>query len=492
MLQEPTMDIRNQVDASLEDWRQQEKTALELLRITGELRFNKSIDLILFRREIYDSRPSTVLNTHRFAHNYSTFELPVATTLQVAKTIHDMEGLAPCRVDIGHLGLEWIEGGKKEPIHEFVDSKLGQWVGAPSKNDEHRDIVLYGFGRIGRLAARRIISMTAKGEQLRLKAIVIRPKMKDQYQEALKRANLLESDSVHGDFAGKIDVSEDGTELIINGNRIKLIYAKQPEDIDYTDYGIKDALVIDNTGVWRDGEALKVHMRPGVSKVLLTAPAKGDVPNIVYGVNHEEYDGDDRDIFSAASCTTNAIVPALKVINDTLGIDKGHVETIHAYTNDQNLIDNFHKKPRRGRGAPLNMVLTTTGAASAVSKVLPELDGILTGNAIRIPTPNVSMAILNLTLKKGTTAEELNNIIQEAALHGDLVEQIHYSSDPEYVSTNVVGMPSACVIDAPSTIVSKDGKNVVVYCWYDNEYGYTCQVVRLAKHLTKVRRYCYY
>lgn len=492
MLQEPTMDIRNQVDASLEDWRQQEKTALELLRITGELRFNKSIDLILFRREIYDSRPSTVLNTHRFAHNYSTFELPVDTTLQVAKTIHEMEGLAPCRIDIGHLGLEWIEGGKKEPIHEFVDSKLGQWVGAPAKNNEHRDIVLYGFGRIGRLAARRIISMTAKGEQLRLKAIVIRPKMKDQYEEALKRANLLESDSVHGDFAGKIDVSKDGSELIINGNRIKLIYAKQPEEIDYSDYGIKDALVIDNTGVWRDGEALKVHMRPGVSKVLLTAPAKGDVPNIVYGVNHEEYDADERDIFSAASCTTNAIVPALKVINDTLGIDKGHVETIHSYTNDQNLIDNFHKKPRRGRGAPLNMVLTTTGAASAVSKVLPELDGILTGNAIRVPTPDVSMAILNLTLKNPTTAEKLNSIIQEAALHGELVEQIHYSSDPEYVSSNVIGMPSACVVDAPSTIVSKDGKNVVVYCWYDNEYGYTCQVVRLAKHLTKVRRYCYY
>jgi len=492
MLQESTMSIRNKVDASLEDWRLQEKTALELLRITGELRFDKSVDLILFRREIYDSRPSTVLNTHKYAQNYSTHVLPVSTTLEIAKIIHEMDGLAPCRVDIGNLGLEWIEEGKNIPLEDFVQSKIGGWVGKQPKNEESRDIILYGFGRIGRLAARRIVSMTAKGEQLRLKAIVIRPKMKDQYQEALKRANLLQSDSVHGDFAGKIEVNEDGSELIINGNRIQLIYAKRPEDIDYTAYGIKDALVIDNTGVWRDREELGVHMRPGVSKVLLTAPAKGNVPNIVYGVNHEEINVDQETIYSAASCTTNAIVPSLKVLHEKLGIEKGHVETIHSYTNDQNLIDNFHSKPRRGRGAPLNMVLTSTGAASAVSKVLPELEGILTGNAIRVPTPNVSMAILSLSLKEKTTAEDVNNILQEAALHGKLVEQIHFSNDPEYVSTNVIGMPSACVVDAPSTIVSADGKNVVLYCWYDNEYGYTCQVVRLAKHLTKVRRFSYY
>lgn len=492
MLQERTMDIRNLVDASLEDWRQQEKTALELLGIIGELRFDKSIDLVLFRRDIYDSRPSTVLNTHKYAQNYSSHILTVDTTLEIAKAILDMEGLAPCRVDIGNLGLEWIEAGKSGSLQDFVGERLNSFVGAVPKNEEPTDVVLYGLGRIGRLAARRIISMTAKGEQLRLKAIVLRPQLADHYEEALKRASLLQSDSVHGDFAGKIEVNKEGTELIINGNRIQLIYAKGPEEVDYTQYGIKNALVIDNTGVWRDRASLAKHLRPGATKVLLTAPGKGDVPNIVYGANHNDFNLDEETIYSAASCTTNAIVPVLKVLNDKLGIDKGHVETIHSYTNDQNLIDNFHKKPRRGRGAPLNMVLTSTGAASAVAKVLPELTGILTGNAIRVPTPNVSMAILNLSLKEATSVEKLNAILQEAALHGDFVEQIHFSNDPEYVSSDAIGMPSALVVDAPSTIVSNDGKNVVLYCWYDNEYGYTCQVVRLAKHLTKVRRYSYY
>ncbi|MEM9990953.1 MAG: glyceraldehyde-3-phosphate dehydrogenase, partial [Bacteroidota bacterium] len=341
------------------------------------------------------------------------------------------------------------------------------------------------------LAARRIIEQTGAGDQLRLKAIVIRPKMSDRYEEAKKRAALLESDSVHGDFKGTIRVAEDGSELFINGNRVQLIYAGRPSDIDYTTYGIENALVIDNTGVWRDREGLSQHLRPGVAKVVLTAPAKGDVANIVFGVNEEIAPLESETVYSAASCTTNAIVPVLKVLEDQYGIDKGHVETIHAYTNDQNLLDNFHKKPRRGRGAPVNMVLTTTGAAQAVAKVLPDLAGKLTGNAIRVPTPNVSMAILNLTLKNATNVDDLNNTLRTAARHGKLVEQIRYSESTEYVSSSSIGVTTTSVVDAPSTIVSKDGLNVNVYLWYDNEYGYTCQVVRLAKYLTKVERHTY-
>ena len=197
-------------------------------------------------------------------------------------------------------------------------------------------------------------------------------------------------------------------------------------------------------------------------------------------------------LLSAASCTTNAIVPAIKVVQDKFGIESGHVETIHAYTNDQNLLDNFHKKPRRGRSAPINMVLTSTGAASAVAKVIPALSGKLTGNAVRVPTPNVSLAILNLALEEATSVTDLNAAIRHGALYGELVEQIYYSTSTEYVSTNVIGMPITCVFDAPSTIVSADGKKATLYLWYDNEYGYTCQVVRLAKHVAKVRRYSYY
>jgi len=341
------------------------------------------------------------------------------------------------------------------------------------------------------LLARRIVNLTASGEQLRLKAIVLRSKLADRYEETKKRASLLQTDTVHGAYKGNIEVSEDGSEMIINGNKIQMIYAGKPEDIDYTQYGINDALVIDNTGVWRDHAGLSKHIRPGIENVMLTAPGK-DISNIVYGVNHEDLDLENEKVVSAASCTTNAIVPLINIMEENLVIEKGHIETVHAYTSDQNLLDNFHKKPRRGRGAATNMVLTSTGAAKAVSKVFPHLKGKLTGNAVRVPTPNVSLAIMNLTVKNPTSVEELNKLVLEAAMKGKLVEQIQYSTSTEFVSSHAVGAFATSVFDAPSTIVSEDGKSITLYAWYDNEFGYSCQVVRLAKHMAKVRRKVYY
>ena len=246
-----------------------------------------------------------------------------------------------------------------------------------------------------------------------------------------------------------------------------------------------NGMVIDNTGIYRDEAGLSNHMRPGIDRVLLTAPG-ADIPNIVYGVNHESLN--DQAIVSAASCTTNAIVPVIKVIDEAYKIQKGHIETIHSYTSDQNLLDNFHKKPRRGRGAAVNMVLTNTGAAKAVAKVFPHLKGILTGNAVRVPTPNVSLAILMLNLEHATKVEEINSLLRSASLSGQLAEQIEYSISEEFVSSHMVGHTSTSVVDAPSTIVSEDGKLITLYVWYDNEYGYSQQVVRLAKHIGKVRR----
>ena len=190
---------------------------------------------------------------------------------------------------------------------------------------------------------------------------------------------------------------------------------------------------------------------------------------------------DSETIYSAASCTTNAISPVLKVVNDNFGVVKGHIETVHAYTNDQNLLDNMHKKPRRGRSAAINMVITSTGAGNAVTKVIPDLKDKLTANAVRVPTPNGSLAILNLELGKDTSLEELNNTVKNAALNGDLVNQIYYATDPEMVSNDIIGNTCCSVFDSNATIVSKDGKNVVIYAWYDNEFGYTKQVIRLAK-----------
>ena len=262
--------------------------------------------------------------------------------------------------------------------------------------------------------------------------------------------------------------------------------------MDYTAFGIKDALLIDNTGVYRDREGLSKHLASkGVSKVLLTAPGKGDIPNIVHGINYQDADPAET-IFSAASCTTNAIVPVLKVVNEHLGIEKGHIETVHSYTNDQNLLDNYHKKSRRGRSAALNMVITETGADKAVAKVLPVLAGKLTGNAVRVPTPDVSLAILNLTLSKKSSKEELAHLLNQASLYGNLVEQLEYSISNELVSSDVIGNSHASIVDGPATIISQDQQSVVLYVWYDNEYGYTRQVVRLAKMIAGVIRLTYY
>jgi glyceraldehyde 3-phosphate dehydrogenase len=269
-----------------------------------------------------------------------------------------------------------------------------------------------------------------------------------------------------------------------------MISAKNPEDIDYTKYGINDALIIDNTGAFRDQEALSRHLKAkGASKVLITAPAKG-VPNIVHGVNHKQNDPDNVDIFSAASCTTNAITPVLKVLENNYGIKKGHLETIHAYTNDQNLVDNMHSKYRRGRAAALNMVITETGAGAAVAKAIPALEGKLTSNAIRVPVPNGSLAILNLQLHTKVTTEQVNSLIKKYALEGDLVEQIKYSLDNELVSSDIVGVTAPSIFDSKATIT--DNETIVIYVWYDNEYGYSHQVIRLAKHIAKVRRFTYY
>ncbi|MGB0178392.1 MAG: glyceraldehyde-3-phosphate dehydrogenase, partial [Owenweeksia sp.] len=342
-------------------------------------------------------------------------------TLSILSELVQMD-LAPARMDIGRLASEWLkEKNSYSDVRSFLEDKLSSFIGPDNmQRTTPKDVVLYGFGRIGRLVARELMAQEGKGEQLRLRAIVTRGEDPTTLE---KRASLLREDSVHGPFPGTVEADIDNSALIINGRTVQLIAANNPEDIDYTDYGINDALVIDNTGAFRDDVALARHLKAkGASKVLLTAPGK-NVPNIVHGVNQTDFDPANTDIFSAASCTTNAITPVLKVIEDTFGVVKGHIETVHAYTNDQNLVDNMHKKYRRGRAAALNMVITETGAGSAVAKALPQLAGKLTSNAIRVPVPNGSLAILNLTVGKQTSKEEVNEALRTAALKGDLVEQ---------------------------------------------------------------------
>src|SRR5690606_19744173 len=273
-----------------------------------------------------------------------------------------------------------------------------------------------------------MLERSRSSTNVRLRAIVVRGGKKGDLE---KRASLLRRDSIHGPFNGSITVDEENQGIKANGTFIKVIYANSPELVDYTQYGINDALVVDNTGIWKDDKELSIHFKSkGAAKVLLTAPAKGEVPNIVYGVNQHMILPEQK-IVSAASCTTNAITPVLKALEDEFGIRNGHVETVHSYTNDQNLIDNFHSAERRGRAAPLNMVLTSTGAASAVAKALPQLKGKLTGNAIRVPTPNVSMAILSLNLNRETSRDEMNDFLQRTSLFSELQDQIDFTASTE-------------------------------------------------------------
>ena len=473
----------------LNDWIEQEKAAIDLIGTIGKLWFEKSIELILFRNQLVDRSVSEIMNLHLYAKNIVKKTISVQDTLAIAQEINQLD-VCPSRIDIGKLAFEFLqEKDKHKSVTDFLKHKLVDLIGKKSAITP-KDIVLYGFGRIGRLAARELISQAGKGEQLRLRAIVTRGNSAD---DITKRADLLRTDSVHGNFPGTVIEDLENKALIINGHTVHMIDAKNPEDVDYTAYGINNALLIDNTGVFRDDVELSRHLKAkGIDKVLLTAPAKGNVPNVVHGVNHETVDVKNQQIFSAASCTTNAIMPILYVIDKELGIEKGHIETVHSYTNDQNLLDNYHKKYRRGRSAALNMVITETGAESALKKVLPHLAGKFTANSVRVPTPNVSLAILNLNIKKEITRDEVNEIIRNYALNGALVEQIQYAFSNELVSTDIVGNPCPSVFDSNATIISPDKKSIVLYVWYDNEYGYTRQVIRFSKHISEVRRATYY
>lgn len=464
------------------------RASVKFISIVNELWFDKSIELVLFRNSLINMNVGEILKLHEHAGKFVDKPISIFDSTEVAESIKNLK-LPPSKLDIGKLTYEYLQTKhESQNVLSFITSKLKD--AESFKAITPKDVVLYGFGRIGRLIARELMGKTGKGNQLRLRAIVTRGQITKEVLE--KRASLLKNDSIHADFNGTVQVDFENLALIINDTTVKIISAQQPEDIDYTSFGIKNALIIDNTGAFRDHEALSRHLKSkGAEKVLLTAPAKG-IPNIVHGVNHKDYDISKNLIFSAASCTTNAITPILKVIEDHYGVENGHLETIHAYTNDQNLVDNFHNKYRRGRAAALNMVITETGAGKAVAKALPKLEGKLTSNAIRVPIPNGSLAILKLNLKTKASKNDLNSKIKDAALEGDLVEQIKYSIDNELVSTDIVGVSAPAIFDSYATISDEKSNAVVLYIWYDNEFGYSHQVIRLAKYISNVRRFTYY
>ena len=462
-------------------WQERQEYAEMMMPLIGKLYRNHSVEVSVYGRSLLGASVIDIVKAHRKVRLHEGIKLRLRESFPVLEALTAMP-LAPAQIDIGKLAFDFHYGSAVDQtdLNAYLQEKLADVAG---KDDEQtpQDVVLYGFGRIGRLLARLLIERQGKANKLRLRAIVVRGG-KDGDLE--KRASLLRRDSVHGPFNGSITIDHERQAIKANGSFIQIIYANSPDEVDYTKYGIDNAIVVDNTGMWRDRDGLGLHLKAkGAAKALLTAPGKGDIKNIVHGVNHEDILAEDT-ILSAASCTTNAITPVLKALDEEYGIDSGHVETVHSFTNDQNLIDNYHKADRRGRSAPLNMVITETGAAKAVAKAYPKLAGKLTGNAIRVPTPNVSMAILNLNLKTSTEKLAVNEFLRDTALFSSLQHQIDYTASKEIVSTDLVGSRAASVVDSQATIVADN--RLTLYVWYDNEFGYSCQVMRVVRDMAGI------
>lgn len=462
----------------ISSWQERQEYAEQMQPVLGKLYRNRAIEISVYGRPLLGASAIDIIKAHRTVRLKEQSKLRLRESWPLLQALNEME-LAPAHIDLGRLAYayHYDPAFKNQSIEEYLSTQLNTILNAKDQQ-KSQDVVLYGFGRIGRLLARLLIERQGTNNKLRLKAIVVRGGKEGDLE---KRASLLRRDSVHGPFNGSITIDVEKNAIKANGSYIQVIYANNPTEVDYSKYGIEQAIVVDNTGIWRDQESLGQHLQSkGVKKVLLTAPGKGDIKNIVYGVNDNDILSDDK-ILSAASCTTNAITPVLKALDQKYRIESGHVETVHSYTNDQNLIDNFHKGDRRGRSAPLNMVITETGAATAVAKAYPELQGKLTGSSIRVPTPNVSLAILNLHLGESTDKTAINEYLRDIALFSPLQHQINFTASKEIVSTDLVGTRAPSVVDSQATIVA--GNRVTLYVWYDNEFGYSCQVMKVLQHM---------
>jgi glyceraldehyde 3-phosphate dehydrogenase len=464
--------------ALLGSWQERQEFAEQMQPILGKLYRNRAIEISVYGRPLLGASAIDIIKAHRTVRLKEEHKLRLRESWPLLEALNKME-LAPAHIDLGKLAFayHYDPSFKNVSIEDYLTAQLHSIVDIKDEQ-KAQDVVLYGFGRIGRLLARLLIERQGTNNKLRLKAIVVRGGKEGDLE---KRASLLRRDSVHGPFNGSITIDVEKNAIKANGSYIQVIYANNPTEVDYTQYGIDQAIVVDNTGMWRDEEGLSQHLQSkGVKKVLLTAPGKGDIKNIVYGVNDKDILSSDI-ILSAASCTTNAITPVLKALDEKFVIESGHVETVHSYTNDQNLIDNFHKGDRRGRSAPLNMVITETGAATAVAKAYPQLEGKLTGSSIRVPTPNVSLAILNLHLGESTDKTAINEYLRDIALFSPLQHQINFTASKEIVSTDIVGTRAPSVLDSQATIVA--GNRATLYVWYDNEFGYSCQVMKVVQHM---------
>ena len=331
-------------------------------------------------------------------------------------------------------------------------------------------VAINGFGRIGRLVARAILERPDCG--LELVSV-------NDLADAKANAWLFKHDSVHGKFPG--EVAAEGNDIVVNGKRIHVTAVKDPAQLPHGDQGVE--IVLECTGFFTDRESAQKHIDAGAKKVLISAPAKGVDLTVVYGVNEDKLTADHK-IVSNASCTTNCLAPVAKVLNDALGIERGLMTTVHAYTNDQKILDQIHSDLRRARAAAMSMIPTTTGAARAVGEVLPELKGKLDGSAIRVPVPDVSLIDLTFTPKRDTTREEVNQLLKAASETGRLKGILEYTDEP-VVSIDLMHTSASSTVDSLETAVI-EGKLVRVVSWYDNEWGFSNRMIDTACAMAKL------
>jgi len=328
-------------------------------------------------------------------------------------------------------------------------------------------IGINGFGRVGRLTL-RAINQYHKG---RLEIVAV-----NDLTDTKTNAHLLKWDSSYGPYPGEVKAAADS--IVVDGKKVKVFAEREPAKIPWRDLGVE--IVIESTGLFTDATKAAAHLEGGAKKVIISAPAKNEDITIVLGVNEDKYQPDKHNIISNASCTTNCIAPVVKVLHDSFGLSKGLMTTIHAYTNDQRLLDTFHSDLRRARAAAINIVPTTTGAAHAVTQVIPELKGRLHGLALRVPTTTVSLVDLVADLEKEATVEQVNRALEKAAA-GDLKGIMEYCTE-ELVSIDFKGNPASSIVDAPTTMLI-GGNMVKVLAWYDNEWGYSCRLGDLAAYV---------
>ena len=327
-----------------------------------------------------------------------------------------------------------------------------------------------GFGRIGRLVFRAMVN----DPEIEVVAV-------NDLGDIPTMAHLLKYDSVHGRAFDVVEVTEEG--FVADGHAVKVLSEREPSNLPWGELGVD--VVVESTGIFKTGELASKHIEAGARKVVITCPAKGEDITVVMGVNDGKYDAEKHNIVSNASCTTNCLAPVAKVLLENFGIKRGYMNTIHAYTNDQKILDLPHKDLRRARAAAMSMIPTTTGAARAVSLVLPELAGKLDGFATRVPTPDGSMVDLTVELEREVTVEEINAAMKEAA-EGELAGILAYTEDP-IVSIDIVDDPHSSIFDAGLTMVMGGKSNLVkVVSWYDNEWGYSNKVVDLIEYMAKV------